>query len=776
MLLKTNLRSATSTGAILLFVFNTAAMAQQQGLEEIFVTARKVEESIQTTPIAVTAFTADELQARGAVNIRDIGPATPNLIGTRGPTGAGSDANFFIRGIGQEDSNAARDPGVGVYLDGIYIGRTQGAALDNLDIERIEVLRGPQGTLFGRNTIGGAVNIVTAQPAGEFGGKLRAVGGERDRVDLQGTVDLPMIGESLAVRTSLSYRRQDGWGFRPLDNVTLGNTEVFSGRIQTSYEATDDLQVAFTADFMHFDGTSNPRYAAGFVNFTEANNPNSPFFDPTQPVSAGTTPFGLINPIEAEAEVSEDWTLISTTSNDPNISSTVFGFGLTLTWNLDWAEFKSFTSYRDLRSTDRTDFDGTSFRLDDFKSSRTEQWQFSQELQLAGQSFSERLNWVTGLYYFIERTDQLTTFDFGSRGTPISPPTPFDPMTVESDQFIFPETDNVAAYAQGSFDVLDKLSLTLGARLTYEEKAMNYFIAIRDPFGVLADSLIPDFQGLAGIPVLETPIAPRSENWTSFDWRAGLEYQALDTLLFYGSVATGFRSGGFNGRATRPQEATAFDPEETISFELGFKSDMFDNRLRLNAAAFLTSYDEIQIFAPPQPGALFFSIQNAGEAEITGFEVEVQAAPVNALLLTAGLGYMDAEFTELSASAFGAGLTLQSALPATPDWTINLTAQYTADLDDFGTLTFRTDWNYQDDIVFFAGTSLSSTIQGAYDVTNARITWTHKNERISVSAYGLNVFNERYLLQAADNIAAFGVATAEPAPLSEFGAEVIFNF
>lgn len=698
-------------------------------IEEVVVTARKREESLQETPISITAFSADDLKARNITNLTELQFSTPGLTSNLGAAG-GSTGQYFIRGIGQSDWIAAFEPGVGIYVDGVYLGRVTGAALDLVDVSRIEVLRGPQGTLFGRNTIGGAISIVSKAPSFEHEGQAEVTYGERDHLAIKGGVSGPLVADQLAARFSFNAETKNGHGVRLVDGERQGDKEVFAARGALRWTPGEDITIDLVADVTHQTGTGD---FAKLKGINEIYYPNTAQY------------------------VIEDRRSTWSGLDTPNDNDT---WGVSLT--VDYAitpeiSIKSITAYRDLQAQSGMDFDGTpGSYLEQLID--TEQDQFSQELQLSGRAIDDRLDWLVGFYYFEEDIRQLAdvTIDLA----------PFF-FRVHSPQLNVLDNKSVAGFAQATFKITDQLSLTAGARYTDEKKEIFY-----DHTQVhQAGSFLPE-----GFVQVIVPPQSVDDSWSSFTPKVGLEYQVTDDLMVYASYSEGFRSGGFNGRPQSVNVITPFDPEKVKVWEGGFKSDLLDNRLRVNGAVFWNDYTDLQLASTVTiGGAPALTVGNAGKSELKGGELEVTAAPVEGLLLNVGVAYLDQKFTQLDPGVLLAGgLTLDSRQPNTPKWQVNAGIQYTADLGDAGLLTGRMDYSYKSAQTFFLGDPLET--QKNENVVNARLTYETPGDHWQLSVYALNLFDENYnAFQEADML-NYGIDLIWPAPPREIGVTVGYRF
>lgn len=735
----------------------------RDAIEEITVTARRREESLQDVPVSISAFDAGTIDQLTIRNVGDVASFTPNMTRTSGPTGH-NDGFYFIRGVGNVDLNPATDPGVATYIDGVYMGRITGASMDTLNIERIEVLRGPQGTLFGRNTIGGAVSIVTRSPSGEFGVDGRVTIGEDGRFDFGAGVDIP-IAENVGAVLSFLHQERDGWGSNVYTGEKFGDidNDALFGRIV--WEPGETLRASVSFDYSEQGGTSA---------HTVLNNFN-PF---------AVSPLGVPLPPDLGADRSSDLSL-NFHSVDPVHEGEVKGANLTLEWDFGAATLKSITAYRELEQFDANDFDSSGYVFYDH-SFTTEQDQFSQELQLLGDSFDNRLHWVLGAYYYDEDASHNNRIAMGgNNGVPPGIPnveyaTRGVQRAIYNNQAFDIAIESRALFAHLVWDFTDELSAVLGLRYTDEEKTQNYRFFLDNRANVF------NFAGIPPIPYLPTlnPDNPfltipttYTEDWTETTPKVGLDWRVSDTTLLYVSYAEGFRSGGFNGRPTPNHQGQfaavqPYNPEFNDTYELGWKMQSADNRIRLNGALFFSEYQDIQLLVLGESG--FFETANAAEAEIKGFELELLAAPVDGLLINAGLGYLDTEYTKLDPGTIASGILPENALPNSPEFTFNAGIQYRFGLAGGSGLVLRGDYSWRDD-VYFNATNLPGEFQESYGLLNLRASWLSADDTWEVAAYGLNVGDEEYFTNGQDVTGPLGVSFANVGTPREVGLQVIYR-
>jgi iron complex outermembrane receptor protein len=713
---------------------------------DIIVTAERRATNLQETPLAVTAVTGETLQAAGVAVINDIAATVPNLTSTTGPQGS-ADANFFVRGVGQFDFIITNDPGVGLYVDGVYLGRTIGAMLDSGDIERVEVLRGPQGTLFGRNTLGGAISIVSRQPdPGEFSGNASVLYGSRDRIELTGAINAP-IGEDSALRVSGFFREQDGFARNAVTGDLFGATDRYGGRAQLRLGLTETLTIDLSADYSL--DRSNPA-----PSVTRAIVP-APFFPP----AALNDVFDPDNFYRVFA------------SNSPESRNETFGFSGTITLEVGDATLKSITAYRELDSFSTSDPDGTRFRLYD-QDVTTTQNQFSQELQIAGEALGGDLDYLLGGYFFREDAEQVLALCFA----PISDPgaAPFQPCntwTQGNDQ----TTKSYAVFGQARYAVTDAFSFTLGGRYTWDEKDIvsNQFFDFRPqgvgPGAVFGFGLPPELIGQRIVLPIVTNL-PDSASFEEFTPKVGVELRASDDAFLFASYSKGFRAGGFNGRLIRPQASVpTYAPDTNDTYEVGFKTDWLDRRLRVNGTLFYSKYQDIQqTIVDPE---VQFRVANAGDATLKGFELETVIVPTDGFRIDAAVGYTDSEFENVPASV---GDINGNRLPFSPEWTVSLAAQYEI-ATSVGTFTPRVDYRLQSE-VFFTAFNLPLERQESYGLLNARLSWTDAAARFTFAVFAQNLTDEEYFTFGQDALSSQGVAYSYLGRPREFGVSAGVNF
>jgi len=743
----------------------------QGGLEEIVVTAQKRAEGLQDTPIAITAVSGEALEASGAEDISNLQQITPNLVfDTTAPvSGVSSGAIVFIRGVGQTDFQLTTDPGVGTYVDGVYVARSVGGVLDVLDLERVEVLRGPQGTLFGRNTIGGAISLVSKRPSDTFGIRADATIGSRALINASAAIDIPL---SDTVRTKIvgSVKSQDGFVRGIIDRSRdLGDTNRASIRGTIEAELSPTFRATLSLDYSSINeqnaasklvgiSTSAPgsgvrtdlifdRDTGGVITENVTIPPGPPTLTFLQNVGPGGV-FG------AEFITPDLDTTFATGPNGTNLD--IYGAALTLDWDLGFGELKSISAYRRTEGSFARDADGSPLAVTETSNFGYEQEQFSQELQLTGSAIQDRLKYALGVYYFDESGQDFLT---------VTLPVLFGSVNN------FTEVDNIsyAAYAQGTFSITDALSVTGGVRYTRDEKA--YTVPVDG--GAILNGPAEVFGPVGTF----TPFFPAGRNEQNFDdvsFKGIIDYKLPGGTLFYVSYSEGFKSGGFNTRYLVPvPEVVSFDPEQLTTYEAGVKFEGLGRRLRLNAAIFHSDYNNIQLVISENGAPL---TRNAGSVNINGFELEGTALPFDSLQLGFGLGYTDAEYVSVAPFdplvATDTQILLGNDLPNTPELTLSAYAQHSLPFHN-GNIQSRADWAYSSRIENDAVNSRFLSQEG-YHLVNASIGY-FDDAGWSFSWFAKNLTNRR-IIQSGDSNFGIGFHEANFNEPREFGATFRFKY
>ena len=684
-----------------------ASFAEEGFIEEILVTARKREENLQEVPIAITAFSSQAMESANMNDLRDIGKYTPGAAFTSYGMGSSEAGAIFLRGIGQSDHMVTTDPGVGLYIDGVYVGRNQGAALDLLDLERVEVLRGPQGTLFGKNTIGGAVNVVSSKPNMENGGRIEATLGDEGRLNISAFGELA-LSDASALRASVQSKRRDGVGRQIFTGDETGDEDSISGRAQFYWQGSSS-ELSIAADFTQARQAAMPHsfYAhAGWLGISTC----------YQPGAAANT--YEMCPAGTEGDPFDSYSL-----DDLDTEQDLFG--ISATWERALGErlrVKSITAYRDMEYVGNLEFDGAPQVVIHYAESGASD-QFSQEFQLSGTNAANSLDWITGLYYFSESGHNLQDDDqFGN----------LDQRRSEV------ETTNLAVFGQGTLEITAKLSLTLGLRYTNEEK--DYQVVYRRLNRATGQTALDDM----GAPVYLVAPSELDGSWDAASGTVNLKYQASENLMLYATYSRGFRSGGFAARPSMPSSVGVYDPEYVDMFEVGLKTDAFDKRLRANLSAFTSVYEDYQAQVNTITNAFDTRTLNAAEAEIQGFEMELTLHPSAQTQVLATFGYTDAEITDVSiAPTLNANFGDGAKLPYVSKYTYSISPQMEVPLASGARILVRADYSWRS--AFFGQiANAPEEREGAYGLLNARLEYFSADDAWSVALYGINLADKEY--------------------------------
>ncbi|MEM8960998.1 MAG: TonB-dependent receptor [Acidobacteriota bacterium] len=731
--------------------------------EEITVTARRREESLQQTPLAITALTGTALEERSATDLSDTADYAPNVEFNIGGSlnGVGNEANVFIRGLGQNDNAIFTDPGVGIYVDGVYLARSQGAVLDLLALERVEILRGPQGTLFGKNTTGGAINLITRKPGGSRGGHVGVTTGEFSRLDLRAVADIP-LGDRLDLTVAALTHNRDGYGNAILLGEELGDSDTDAARLALRYLGNDRFSLDLAADYSQQDERGLPQTLVAALP-----TPLIEFYNQPR-VDAGLEPYD-------ERWITGD--LLDSNQTFPDQSEgEVWGVSGTASWRLGDFDLTSITAFRQLDFDNANDGDGSPLPLA-ARAWLVEQEQFTQELQINGATGA--VDWVAGgLYFYEDGTEDGSLFlqqdlfaaleaapgaiyappglpdelcaipgfpCFGGAGNPLN--LAFFPVPLR--EVVDLETTSVALFGEATWRWSERFSVTGGLRYTRDEKDMVYTNALS------GQRLTAD------------------DSWDAVSPRVSLAWSVDEDLLVYSTISRGFKSGGFNGRPQNRGVLDAFDPEYVLAYEVGFKSDSWDNRLRVNGAAFYNDFTDVQISAALNvDGQEVFITENAGEAESYGLELEVVARPSRQFEITGSAGWLETGFTDFSASLGEVRLDLDGELPRAPGFSSALSARWTVPIVDWGEATMRADYNWKSS--YYTDIENSPFLeQEGFGLLNAHVAVSRGPWE--VSAAGTNLTDERYL-EAGFFAAAFGAAAGIPGRPREWSLGMRYRF
>ena len=731
-----------SAGLFLIMLIVTAFPVQSvvaAVLEEVVVQARKRTENLQETPISVLSYGAEALEAANVGDLADLNAKLPNVsIGGAGGLGANNGA-FYIRGLGTLRNAVNQESAVALYVDDFYFGRSDGALLSVMDVEKIEVLRGPQGTLFGRNATAGAIRYITKKPDyGESSFKLKGTIGLDSRSDVSLAANLP-ISDSTAISVLLATVNQDGFVENSLGQ-DLGETANDMFRLYLRSSPSDSVEVLAQLDYTESGGNGAVSQAITF--------------DPASREISGT--------------VSGDYET-SLSNLDAHQDTENTGLGLTVNWDLNEdVALKWVTTYRDLDIDLAFDFDGLPIgAVNQIVDRETETW--STELQFSGQTNS--MKWMAGFFYYQEESEDLRIQGANVRNA------------------IAHDLESMAVFAQATFDLSEKLSLTTGIRYTNDEKDATYqegrviggqqVLNVVDATGAMLtfrsiDPATGEAYGLGLNKVAGSRDFQLDDSWGAVSGRLSLEYQANDDVFLFASYARGFRAGGINDRPRFNDPSinygiTSFDEEILDVYELGIRSEWLESRLRFNLTYFFQDMDDLQFtFQLPQAqNTVAVAVGNAAAAESKGIEAEITYAVTDNLVLDATIGVLDTEITDPDPST---RIPEGSEMEKAPELKYNIGATYDLSLES-GSLTFRFDYSYQDE-TRAALVPSQVVIMEDYDLLSANIRYIPNSEKWSVALYGKNMGDEEYYDFAFSN---GPISLANPRRGDEYGVKLELN-
>jgi iron complex outermembrane receptor protein len=836
------------------------ATAQEEGeqeeylLEEITVTAEFREKTIQDTPLAITAFNAEMLEVRNQVTLDQISAQAPSVMLRPNNSGMGSSLVAFIRGVGQTDFNPSVEPGVAIYVDDVYYATITGNIIELLDLERVEILRGPQGTLAGRNAIGGAIKLFTRKPDGEDDGSVSVTYGDFDRLDVKAQAGFTILPDKLFARVAGVSRSRDGYvtrldyacanGLGPpgtpggLPTYTTakgglgcelgkeGGQSMTAGRLSLRWLVSDNFEVNFSTNIVRDKSESQPS-----VLIAAADNsghcfpwysPNGPSFDPNDPFTCtGFEPWpggcGPNNPAfnpnsityvptfydndgdgqyTAGIDVAYDSRFVtggtyynyatyihdgrSTPYRDPVTGNALFQGGTPgadnsvykpdvlppinhfeskdFTLSLDWqlsnnVSLRSVTSYREYLNTFANDEDESPLGLGQLLQ-RMDHEQWTQELRLNASLWDGYADLTLGGFYLDKETNEdarvdinYAAFDF-LHGPDIVP------------------SKSKALYGHLALHISDRTDLSLGLRYTEDEKSYTFHRHNPDGSPVQACNTFwfweagnPANCGVYGLD--GSSIAYSSDR---FDWRAALDYDLTKDIMVYGQIATGYKAGGNNARPFFPSQLHATEPEELINYEIGMKSTLFD-RLRLNGALFYNDYTDMQLmvsecyWAPVGETTPCASVDNVGDAEVTGLELEALWYPTEEITVDLSYAYLDFEYTSIDPLT---GISPDSSAPFTPENKFSVGAQYRFELSKgLGDLTPRIDYSWQDD-TYTSALNTTGTFVPSYGIVNGRLTWRSEDLKWQAAIEVTNIADEYYYLTQYDLMTGAGYVNGQP--------------
>jgi iron complex outermembrane recepter protein len=801
--MRAGLRTGAVTVGLALSVGSTAAWSEEpakaddvQLLEEIVVTAQFREQGLQSTPVAITAVTGSQLEQRTLSSVTDLNALAPNLTVTKGTNTNGPSAQLFVRGVGQSDGHPGLEPGVGLYVDDVYRGLLLGTDLDLTDLDRVEVLRGPQGTLAGKNSLGGSLKLFSKKPSDQTDGYVEATYGKFNRVELRAGGNFTIVPDTLYARVSGASKQVDGYMERldyscvhPEGGTTLtqvpvltkcrlgteGGEDVNAARVALRWIASDSIEDNFIGDVTRDRSEVPALKLIASQNAQHVGTPAGPLLVPNQTqyltgahdyttyatfVQPGfTDPASLAGKPGAGTHGA-----LALPTTDP---IDAWGISNNFTWKLaDNYTFTSITGLRRYIGEYSIEVGGSPVPaqlLNDTWSQR----QFTEEVRLNGTSF-EKLDWTLGGYYY----DQLAYFG----GLKM-----LNPGTVNaagaSTETLFTGSDPIPSKSKSGFGhavyrLTDQLSLIAGIRYTREQK--DYTFQRLDPY----DPTQPSYN-----PVAALNGTTGHYEGSHTDYRGGVEYQWTENFMTYAQWSTGFRGGGVNPRPFIAAEAVPFGTETVHATEVGFKTDFLDHHFRVNAAGFFNQYENI-VFVNTQPLVIGgVSNQNStpvniGAAHIKGAELEVEARPFGGLQIDASASYLKFNFTQINQNALvqvPKNITLNTREPYAPDRQFNVGIQYVLPLGTAGSVTPRLDANYQSS--FYTDISNDPlSLVGGRTLANARVTWKSMSQDWETAVAVTNLTDHFYYINKVFGAAPTGITEGQPGAPREWMVTVRRNF
>lgn len=733
------------------FAQDEAAANPRQGyIEEVFSTARKRVEPLQDTPVASTVLSGRALELKFFNDLKTMEFPAPNVNIAR-ISGFSNAVSVAIRGITNADIDSSVDPPVAIFVDGVYLARPVASSLDLFDVEAIEILRGPQGTLFGRNTTAGAIQVRTQRPTDEFQVKGRLTVGKFGRLDVRAAVNVPIIEEKVAARLAFQSQNMDGYYTSAITGSDLGSENIIAVRPTIQFTPSDTFDLTIIGEYHRNESAATPQSNA-----------------------STSTQFLCVLFAECGTPFKTGDEYLIRLSPEHKIDATIWGITVEANWDVGPGTITSVSNYRDTDEFIPVEVDNTDANM--FFTTRDQPHkQYSTELRFASTAWDE-FSFVAGIYYFHQKYE-LTRNTWVFTDPAVAPPL----ISITGQTH-----DSFSVFAEGNYDVTEKLVIIAGGRWSWEEK--DFF---QQPFG----------PGAPGALVDVDPVS-----WNNFGPKAGFEYHWTGDLMTYFTWSRGFKSGGFNGRCG--QAITCFrnyDPETVDGFEVGLKGDFLDNRLRANLALFWNAYKDLQrTVIVPLPGAANPQetvTDNAATADIRGIELELTAVPFEGLQVDVGVGVLDAEYGRFcadlnGASEFAAMPTSEcgavvlagdadmnglfeylvdedlsaDSLTRAPKFTFSLGLTYDFQVGNSGNIIINGRWSHNDKQ--FLNTR-NQSLRGSTDLVDASIGYEDIDGRYRITLFGRNLTKEIYLTSETLVAALLNTRTVN-AP-RRWGVEISFD-
>ncbi|WP_174296346.1 TonB-dependent receptor [Sphingomonas bacterium] len=734
----------------------TAATARPDS-GDIVVTARRRSESIQKVPISIIAVTGATLRNQGVQDLKQFSSFAPGVSINNGRAdGGGTTAQIFIRGVGQNDFLIPNEPGVGLYVDDVYVASSSGALNSLGDVQSIEVLRGPQGTLYGKNTIGGAIRITTVKPdLDKFSGSASIAGGSYNRIDISAGVNIP-LASTIALRVSGISRHTDDLQKRYLgkDGDGQGDINQDAGRAVLLWKPSSDFDLTISGDYtrirQHQAYGGNIGYVPGGSPLVDALNNE---YYPKINASLG---------LAADSRFDSRWATAPDAVGATGPNSDHYDiWGVSAIANLRLTSdisLKSITAFRRVKGFAGRDGDSSPYPLLETVSYDNNK-QFSQELQLSGSSFGDRFKWTTGLYYMHQDLENRIVANLWTGLVTTSIPIDFDARSLSQ-----LSGNTYAAFGQGTFDITPRLHLTGGLRYNREERNFHndwYFLVQPRSYTCPGIDVTGSFIKCESTDNVVTPAA-------------SLSYDLTSDKLVYASYSDGFKVGGWTPRLFSQQSLRRYLPERLKAYELGLKTSWFARRLTFNVDVFQSDYTNLQLttIQADSTGAPQPTVQNAGAARIRGVESDLAIRLDSGTRLQGGLSYLDGEYRRLDP---GVSFPLSAKLPETPKLSLSGSIDQTFELTRGDKIIARLDASYRSK-TYKEANNVEAVAQRPYALLNGRVSYTLPNDNVTFAAYVTNLTDKRYLVSGIDVASTFSLYEAYYGRPREFGGEISIRF
>jgi len=690
-----------------------AAPPPAGGLQEVIVTAQKRAENIQTVPISIAAFSADDLRNLGMTEGFDLANQVPNMNIDR-PVGD-SAVRYFLRGVGTQDFNTLATSPIAVYLDDVFLGSTLGNSVNLYDLQRVEVLVGPQGTLWGKNTTGGAIDFISAHPTHAWAVAGSAGYGNLGGRFLNGMVNVP-IAPTLAARLAFTYSGRDAWihNLAPDGPHNLDAYNKAGGRLSFEWTPSEALTAYLKGEYLRRTGSTNTGTMRPLTGTTDA------FGNPA-------LPFGTVN--QAPGPSSDDFDTWDVTAR--------------LDWNIaNLVQLTSISAWWNARRIHEYELDGGTPTLLVNQALFGSHDQFTEELRLASEDAGP-FRWQGGVLYYFASELATTAAPFNQSVFGQPPGYVTDDLWPEARKF------NSDSFFGGiAYDITPRLTAKGGLRYNADEGSYHASHYAIYPYASYLNYLNPDPLADRNSVLIPGDTLNASANWSKLTWDAGLRYLFAGDRMAYLTAGTGYRQGTFSSPSgSTPEQFAVLRPETNLAFEIGAKSSWLDHTLQLNAAAFYYDYTDMQVFVlqPITAGAPISIESNAGKATDWGGEIELKSTPARGLLTSAGVGYVHALFTQFNTEN-GGGMPISLAgnrFPRQPQWTASALLQYRFAVANGASLLLQTDWNYRGDYYVNADNLHNPYIPGR-TIGNARAAYTTANSHWEIALWALNVTDHHY--------------------------------